>query len=342
MNEIQISSAYFYLINTFIEHCNAHSLFTVEEIQQLHTLAQQDFLQKHPLSLFNFYVGKFIHTQHSDTLFLDITQHLELKHYGLLGYLTNYAKTAQEALNYLEKFHYLVIDQKNLQGLCLIERPYDCALKWGFWGQESIWLNEINMAGIFKIAQQLSPKQQLIKPNKITFAHSPQMPLAAYQQFFQCEVVFNCPDYALYFPYTYLNYSLPHQDHILLNLLLKQAEAALQNVESQQSNLKNRIISLLNYYLQQQEDIPELDDLADKLYLSKRTLQRKLSTQGIVYRKLIFEMKMQHCQYLLQTSKQPLSDIALQLGYTNQSSLARAFKQYFGFPMTQIRKNQQQ
>lgn len=59
-----------------------------------------------------------IATQLSKTLFSDLIQHIELKHYALIGYISHYANRLRQALDDLEKFDDLMIDREHLKGLC--------------------------------------------------------------------------------------------------------------------------------------------------------------------------------------------------------------------------------
>jgi AraC-like DNA-binding protein len=74
------------------------------------------------------------------------------------------------------------------------------------------------------------------------------------------------------------------------------------------------------------------------LHLSARTLQRQLNDLGSSFKKIVEMERMKRCDQLLQQDMQ-LTDIAMQLGYSDQSALARAYKAYSG--QTLLKKKQQ-
>ena len=81
----------------------------------------------------------------------------------------------------------------------------------------------------------------------------------------------------------------------------------------------------------------ELSDLARALTMSKRTLQRRLSDEGLSYRELVDEVRMELAMELLRAPENTLDHIAHKLGYNHLASFIRAFKRWTGRPPGEFR-----
>lgn len=75
--------------------------------------------------------------------------------------------------------------------------------------------------------------------------------------------------------------------------------------------------------------LPSLDELAHTLNLSPRTLDRHLKAEGAGFRQLVAEVIVERARTLL-AQGQPVTTVALELGYTDASNFARAFRRATG------------
>lgn len=83
--------------------------------------------------------------------------------------------------------------------------------------------------------------------------------------------------------------------------------------------------------------VPELEAIAKKLGIGRRTLQRRLTEQGVVYHELVDSVRKDIAlEYVRQTDYR-LTDIALMLGYNESSSFSRAFRRWTGTSANKIR-----
>lgn len=79
-------------------------------------------------------------------------------------------------------------------------------------------------------------------------------------------------------------------------------------------------------------------DTASALNVSKRTLHRKLREEGMTYRSLLTQVRMDLAERYLEIPDYTFTEIAFLLGYTDTSAFSRAFKSWFGHSPTQARK----
>lgn len=91
------------------------------------------------------------------------------------------------------------------------------------------------------------------------------------------------------------------------------------------------------------ESIPNgrysLDEIASKLHLSKRSLQRLLRHEGASFQKVLDQSRAELALYYLKNSQLSLQEIAFILGYASTPSFSRAFKKQSGMTPNNFRRN---
>lgn len=70
--------------------------------------------------------------------------------------------------------------------------------------------------------------------------------------------------------------------------------------------------------------------IANELGMSERTLRRKLAEQGHSFQAILDQCRMQNAAFSLQHSPLTQTEIALKLGFSEQSAFIRAFNKWFG------------
>ncbi len=75
---------------------------------------------------------------------------------------------------------------------------------------------------------------------------------------------------------------------------------------------------------------PTIDQAADRLGTSIRSLQRHLAQQGLSYSDLVDGVRYQAAQNMLRESAHSIAEVAAALGYRDTSSFSRAFARWSG------------
>lgn len=83
---------------------------------------------------------------------------------------------------------------------------------------------------------------------------------------------------------------------------------------------------------------PAIEEVADLLSVSQRTLQRQLGAEGVSYSELVERCRCQAACKFLQQTRQPVADIATALAYADPSSFTRAFRRWTGTTPRSFRK----
>ncbi len=82
---------------------------------------------------------------------------------------------------------------------------------------------------------------------------------------------------------------------------------------------------------------PHLDQVAKKVGIPQRTLERRLSAAGTSYRQLVNEVRFDLVTKLLEDPDVPIASIASKAGFASHASLSRAFNDWTGMTPSQYR-----
>jgi AraC-like DNA-binding protein len=77
-------------------------------------------------------------------------------------------------------------------------------------------------------------------------------------------------------------------------------------------------------------EVPTLDAVAHELCMSGRTLQRKLSDEGVRFSDLLDEARKELAQQYLENGRIAMTQISDILGFTDANSFFRAFRRWTG------------
>lgn len=341
MQELQIPNGYFQLLQMYFQQ-QGMDLFS------LACLAQHQAHLRYVLSLpidsqssYSFFAEVMQLTQkqmNCPQLVFEMARLIRPEHFGVLGYMATRSNSVAEALQYVIRFSRLVIDGADVSPIQMHQRNKKISLSWPLHDLKYALLNEMTMACMVHLARQIFPAEK-IELLQVNFAHSPQMAGDHYQTFFDCKVAFKQSNYSFEISAENLWLKSELADPSLMQLLLRQAEDAIA-AKPHYENLLLHIQQKLAEYLRVKEQTPKIEWLADELHVSVRTLQRQLYEQETSFKKLLETERMKRCEQLLLQTKS-FTEIAMCLGYSDQSALARAYKAYSGQTLLQ-RKQQLQ
>lgn len=126
----------------------------------------------------------------------------------------------------------------------------------------------------------------------------------------------------------YLALPVAQQEPHVNRILQIQAEEQLQRLSSRSGSFLVSLERLLKRHLNQGD--VHLAAVASELNMSPRTLQSRLETSGMSFRGLVDRVRQSEAESYLKESSLPLIEIALRLGFSNQTSFQHAFKRWTG------------
>jgi AraC-like DNA-binding protein len=128
---------------------------------------------------------------------------------------------------------------------------------------------------------------------------------------------------------------LTHSDPYLNKLLQKDCEAALADRKGDVSQLRTRVENAISPLLPHGR-VPA-EDIARSLGMSRRTLARKLSDEGLNFTEILQQLRRDLAVRYLDDRKLHVSKIAWLLGFNELSAFTHAFKRWTGKTPRQMR-----
>ena len=159
----------------------------------------------------------------------------------------------------------------------------------------------------------------------IRFSHHPLLPVSHYEVEFDCPVSFGGKDYGVDYRAVDMARSMNSNNPELKALLTGYLDRI---IASSEIGLEHQIVALIR------ELLPtggcSLSVIAPHKFISVRTLQRRLQAEGLVFERLVDDVRREQAITLLEDPTLQMSDVAGLLGYVEQSSFSHAFRRWHG------------
>lgn len=261
---------------------------------------------------------------------LHLGQHVTPAHFGVMGYVLLACENLGAALQRMETFHRLLYDVNPLQ---LRLESKTMVLEWAAErGRPGALVDETAISALVQIGRDITASG--LGPSLIRFINPPPADTQAYVEYFGCPVHFAQPVTQAVFPADYLALPLRAPDAALLALLESQAErllASLPAVDELEPQVRRAVAQLAP------AGAHSLDNVAQVLHVSPRTLHRRLQGRGVNFRRVRDDTLSRIAQDHLADPHLQLADVALLLGYSEQSAFNRAFRRWTGQTPRQCR-----
>ncbi|MDX1552111.1 MAG: AraC family transcriptional regulator [Marinobacter sp.] len=244
--------------------------------------------------------------------------------YSVVGYITMSCATLGEAVEQIAPFEKLVGDMGTTR---LSVNEDDLKLTWTCnytdpvirpHMVDNIFASWINYARWLADDQEASPSSvNLHRASPGTEFER------AYEDRWHCPVRFSANENTITLKKKLLETRLRQPDPLLRKTLEAHALSQLATLETDTA-LTNRVKHSIRKQLM--HGITRQDMVADHLGMTSRTLQRKLSQEGVSYQQLLDEVRQGMAEDFLTNSELGIPEIALRLGYSETTSFHRKFK----------------
>jgi AraC-like DNA-binding protein len=128
------------------------------------------------------------------------------------------------------------------------------------------------------------------------------------------------------FPAAHLALPLVTANVVTARLVARECERELALLGHTEDLLERVRAALLN----EQGHYPTLETVSARLYMTSRTLKRRLQAHGIQFRQLLDEARKRDSFRLLKDPTLSLEEIAHRLGYSASANFTRAFRKWTG------------
>jgi AraC-like DNA-binding protein len=164
-------------------------------------------------------------------------------------------------------------------------------------------------------------------PRHIHFAHDAPADVREHRRLFAADVRFGMGENALALPMSLLQTPCTRADPALAALLDRYAADRLDHA-ADASSLADRVRRVLADRLRDGE--PSASDVAARLKMSVRTLNRQLTAEGTSYRAVFDALRHELAARYLTDGRLSIAEVAFLLGFGELSSFHRAFKRWTG------------
>ena len=185
----------------------------------------------------------------------------------------------------------------------------------------------------FVLMQPATGTGRALNPKRVELERAPAH-RDIYETHFRSPVKFKSSRNALVFSKTDMERPFVTYNAELLAIVAPQLEAELREHLAQKT-FGEQAKGVLKRLLAGQR--PGIDDLGRELHLSTRTLQRRLTEQGITFQRLLEDARRELAHHYLLHSSLELNETAYLLGYEDANSFFRAFHHWEGTSPGQLR-----
>lgn len=254
---------------------------------------------------------------------LHLGQTATAAHFGLLGYLLMNSRTLGDALmrgaRYWRLFRPRAVQmQYRIAGETVV-------IEWAAEQGEVAASVESAVTALGQLCRAMTG--QPLQAEELCFRHPAPPDQSEYDAYFGCRVKFGQCLMRLRFPLSYLALGLREPDPDLLALLEEQADVLMAALPSG-ADLEQTVRECLARLMPSAE--PTVEQVAEVLHLSPRTLQRRLDENGLNFRALLDDTRRRLAESYLLDPRLQLKDVAHLLGFSEQSAFTRAFRRWNG------------
>jgi len=327
MAETRVAATYAQLLYEYLEN---QGLDAAQVLGAPRPDSSQHFV---PMSDWQTWLRRVDALEKRAALALRIAEGISARHFGVVGYTALACGNLGEALQRLERYHASVYDANPAK---ITATPEGIAIEWGIErGKPGSLVDETAIASLVQLARDMTGRYWPVK--SVSFVNPAPVQTQPYEDFFGGQVVFGAPVTRLLFEQTYLALPLRKSDPALLALMDQQAEQLLQQVAAVPAMVdawRKTLVPLIR------EGQTSLAALAAAHHTSPRSLQRRLAEQGTSFQQLLDNTRQHLAERHLMDAKLDLAEIALLLGYSEQSAFTRAFRTWTGLAPAQWRRHQ--
>ena len=251
---------------------------------------------------------------------------------GVLGYLVLNARTVREALESLARYLEIFVHPVQMR---FREEGGLAVLSWRLPLNGSVPREQFSSFGIAIIILRL---RQLVgqdwRPRRVELAHRKLPCSQEISRLVGSRIRYNHGVNAIVVDGASLVRRTQHSDPQLYPILRLAGEAKLRELE-ESSDIVVRTFRAIADNLSGAP--PFLDQVAQQLHITPRSLQHRLAREGTNFGKVLSETRQSLAERYLRETDLPMTEIAFLLGFSELSAFTRAARGWFGAPPRRVR-----
>lgn len=249
------------------------------------------------------------------------------------GLLMLHSPTLRDALSQLERYQQLVSNSgrvtvnQTAAGVDLRYAVTPCHVEMHYMQLDSLFGSLLTFLTRCSV-RKISPLQVALTAQDTRLAHR-------YADILKCPVTLGAPAVRISYDNQTLDTPFQGADPAWLKLIATHADGLLRAYNSSDSLVAVVRAAISTHGF----GSVSCDDVAQSLGITSRTLQRRLSSTGMPFRRLLEAARMDEALFLLTQGSMPLPDIAERLGYSEPSSFWHAVKSCWGATPRELRSD---
>jgi AraC-like DNA-binding protein len=267
-----------------------------------------------------------------DLLGFHLSQHFDPRTIGLLYYVLASSDTLGEAIQRAARYSSIINE-----GIRLTQRDGKVIVLVLEYVGVSRHLDrhqiEFWMAGLMRICRRLTNRHLIA--DSVTFVHWRSV-TSELRAFFGCKIKFGADADETRFPLSIRNMPLVGADPYLNKLLIKYCEEALAHRTVSRNPFGTRVENAMAVLLPHGK--AQMSEVARKLGMSRRTLARRLASEGLTFNEVLNTLRSDLAKRHLADQELSISQIAWLLGYSDSSAFSSAYRRRTGTAPGRVRR----
>jgi AraC-like DNA-binding protein len=261
-----------------------------------------------------------------------LAQKFDLRTVGLLHYVLASSDTLHEAIKRATRYSSIV--NEGIKLAFLERKEFGISIEYvGVSRHLDRHQIEFWMAALMIECRQLTNRS--LTAEKISFIHRGDR-TSELQSFYGCELQFGADADKMIFHRTSRNTAIASADPYLNKLLIKYCEEALERRESRSGSFATSVENAIAVLLPHSQ--AEVDEVARRLGVSRRTMARRLASEGLTFDRVLRALRSDLAKRHLADRDLSISKVAWLLGYQDASTFSHAHKRWTGMTPRAIRQ----
>ena len=246
--------------------------------------------------------------------------------YGLVGYTLRFSRTLGEAMERLTRYDRLLAEWLRVE----TRREADTtviAVRSGPGFESLRQVVDAHLASLVGLAREIT--QTNLAPVEMRLPYHGNGDFSEHRAFFRAPLLFDASEPAIVLRTEDLDRPNPPAEEALAHYLDALADQALERLDPEAS-FTARVRQEVTVQLGRGR--PSIAMVSRHLYMSPRSLQRRLHDEGMTWEKLLESLRQETAEQLLRKPDLSVAEVACLLGYADSGAFIRAFRRWRGIP----------
>lgn len=255
---------------------------------------------------------------------LDLGQQYHVSSYGMLGLAALTSENLYDAFALVFKYIQMTWSYMNISletsddtAMLIISKAHDL-------GNCYHYMMERDLVAAMLFASEI--RGETLPLRQVNFSHACPDYNNRYAEVFGCDVHFDCDRNMVEFDPDFLRRPLPQAAEETSKIYEQQCQLICDYLEVEGSFTEKVRFQLIR----SPQLICNLDILAERMFTTPRSVQRKLASEGTTFKALVEEIRRNIALEYLHQGNMLIEDIAERLGYSDAASFSHAFKRWTG------------